>query len=148
MVRDDEVTSKPRCRALRRQPAGAADDVQLRTRLRYPQPSSGGDAMNWDAIGAIGQTLSALALVVVFVQLHGAREEARRSARDARLLNARETFLAAATNQHLSSILNRLSVASGTPPRPFDEYAVGLGLSEADARQVWAFYSALWRNFE
>ena len=38
----------------------------------------GGDHL-WDAIGAIGQAVSALALVFVLVQMRHAREEMRRS---------------------------------------------------------------------
>src|SRR5262245_48751331 len=47
------------------------------------QPSRGGDAMSWEAISAIGQAMSALALFGVFIQLSYARAEARRSVLDA-----------------------------------------------------------------
>ena len=46
--------------------------------------------MNWDAIGAIGQAVSALALVIVIVQVRHPRAEARRSVRHSRLDAARQ----------------------------------------------------------
>src|SRR5262249_16561466 len=50
--------------------------------IRYPQPSGGGDAMNWDAVGAIGQVVGALALVFVLMQVRYARADMRRSVLD------------------------------------------------------------------
>jgi hypothetical protein len=44
-------------------------DNEIGEVLRYPQPRSGGDAMNWDAIGAIGQMLGSLAVFVSLVYL-------------------------------------------------------------------------------
>jgi hypothetical protein len=40
--------------------------------------------MNWDAIGAIGQAISALALAVVIVQLRYARADSRRAISEGR----------------------------------------------------------------
>ena len=115
--------------------------------------------MNWDAIGAIGQVIGSVAVLVTLVylaiQVRHAQEQSKRAidetrhmADQARLLGSRDTFLAAAANQSLASALARMTALSGSPLRSFDEYAVGLGLSEVEARQVWAFFSALWQNFE
>src|SRR5262245_44500433 len=96
-------------------------------RLRYPQPSSGGDAMNWDAIAALGQAVSGLALVLVFAQIRHAREEMRRSVRQGRFDASRQLFVTTATNQPLASALARLWTQSGSPPIPFQEFATGHG---------------------
>jgi hypothetical protein len=36
--------------------------------------------MNWEAIGAVGQVVSALALVIVIIQVRHARQEMQRAA--------------------------------------------------------------------
>ena len=64
--------------------------------------------MNWDAIAAIGQAVSALALVLVLFQVRQAREETLRSVGQARLFGSRDLFLTTATNKELASALARL----------------------------------------
>ena len=104
--------------------------------------------MSWDAIAAIGQAVSALALVIVLVQIRNAREEAQRSVGQARLFGSRDLFLVTATHPELASALTRLRDASGSAPVAFEDFATSLGLSNVEARQVSAFQSALWQNFQ
>ena len=104
--------------------------------------------MNWEAIGAIGQAVSALALVMVIMQLRHARDEMQRTVRRARVDSSRDLFVATATHPELASALQRLTVSSGGPQWSFVSYAEDLGLMEAEARQVNSFQHALWRNFE
>src|SRR5215831_18930079 len=73
-----------------------------------PNHHAEGNAMEWDAIAAVGQAVSALALVLVLVQVRQAREEARHAAGQARLMGSREMFLATATNHQLADALARL----------------------------------------
>ena len=62
--------------------------------------------MNWEEIGAIGQLLGTIAVLVTLVylsiQVRHAREQAMRSAERARCDAAREYFLALATQPELS----------------------------------------------
>jgi hypothetical protein len=57
--------------------------------------------MNWEAIGAIGQAVSALALVIVIVQVRHARSEMQRSLVQGRSAAMRELFSSRANNTGL-----------------------------------------------
>ena len=102
--------------------------------------------MNWEAVAAIGQGVSALALVFVFLQLRHARETMQQGARQNRLEATREVFLALATHPQLASAMERLGTSSA--PMPFDRYTAASGLTEAEGRQVYAFASAVWQNYQ
>jgi hypothetical protein len=104
--------------------------------------------MNWDAIGAIGQAVSALALVFVLVQVRHAREEAQRAARQSRHDGMREIWLAQARQPDLLTAMHKLTVAMGGQPAPFIAYAVHAGLGEVEARQVAAYGWAVWQNIQ
>src|SRR5215831_2962649 len=104
--------------------------------------------MNWDAIAALGQAVSALALVLVFAQIRHARAEMRRSVRRERFDAARQMFVTTATDQPLASALARLWTQSGSPPIPFQEFATGHGLTDGEARQVNSFMHAVWQGYE
>src|SRR5262249_2263574 len=65
-----EALFPSRCGAICRQSVGAAQfDAHLIAGLRYPQPSSGGDAVNWEAIGAISEAFGAAGVVVSLIYL-------------------------------------------------------------------------------
>lgn len=104
--------------------------------------------MNWNAVGAIGQAVSALALILVFVQVRDAREEMEIAANRARLEGTRDMFLAQATNAELGDVWSRAQVAGGTPPGPFLQYLKGLGLSDVDAYRVSAYQMATWQHIQ
>ena len=101
--------------------------------------------MNWDAVSAVGQAVSALALIFV---LGHAREEMRRATRQSRIEGSRELWLAQATHPELAGAIQRLWASSGGAPFPFVSNATAAGLTEADARQVMAFAWAAWHNFQ
>jgi hypothetical protein len=105
--------------------------------------------MNWNAVSAIGQAVSALALILVFVQVRDAREEMEIATNRARLEGTRDMFLAQATNAELGDAWARAQiVASGQPPGPYIQYLKGLGLSDVDAYLVNAYQWAVWNHFQ
>jgi hypothetical protein len=103
--------------------------------------------MNWEAIGAIGQLVSALALFLVLFQVRHARNEMRRSASQARKDGSRTLWLAAA-QPDLASVMSKAQAAAGQPPSPAVQYLMGLGLTYAETRQVQANFMAIWQNIE
>jgi len=76
----------------------------------------GGDHL-WEAIGAIGQAVSAFALFLVLIQVRHARNEIRRSASQARKDGSRSLWLASA-QPDLASVLTKAHVAAGGAPSP------------------------------
>ena len=102
--------------------------------------------MNWDAMGAIGQAVSALALVFVLVQLRHTREEMQRAANQARIDGARSLWVLTAAHPDLASIWVRAHAAAGDAPRPFARYLIDLGLTDVEARQFFANQMAIWHN--
>jgi ABC-type branched-subunit amino acid transport system substrate-binding protein len=103
--------------------------------------------MNWEAIGAMGQAVSALALVLVLVQVSYARGEMRRAARQSRADTSRELWLAQANDNGLSHAMETLWMSSNER-MPFVAYAMACGLSAAEARQVLAYAWAGWQSFQ
>ena len=73
--------------------------------------------MNWDAIGAIGQAISALALVIVIVQLRHARSETRRAVSQGRAEANRE-MMATLMNERMASIFTKSMTALQVTPGP------------------------------
>jgi hypothetical protein len=64
---NDRAQTDASVRCAAQEPATAVDgrpSEAHRSDIRYPQPSSGGDTVNWDAIGAIGQLVGSVAVVV------------------------------------------------------------------------------------
>jgi hypothetical protein len=104
--------------------------------------------MNWNAVSAIGQAVSALALILVFVQVRDAHEEMEIATNRARLEGTRDMFLAQATDGELGDAWSRARVASGIPPGAFFPYLKGLGLSDVDAYRVNAYQLATWNHFQ
>jgi hypothetical protein len=105
--------------------------------------------MNWDAIGAIGQAVSALALIFVLIQVQHARAEVRRSISQSRTTNSRELIMARATDERLMGILLKGSVNLGlyNPPlvAAFMEKA---GLTAIEARVAFYELLAWWQHRE
>jgi hypothetical protein len=101
--------------------------------------------MNWDAIGAIGQAVSALALLFVLVQLRHAREEMRRSVSRARADVGRELWMIRADNPQLSGLLTRTEVAlSGQHSSFMAELAVKANITSDEASQLFSHQYAWW----
>ena len=67
--------------------------------------------MNWDAIGAIGEIVGALAvfvtLVYLAIQVNHAKEQVRRSVQQVRHSTFRELFLTAAQSPQITSVLGK-----------------------------------------
>src|SRR5690349_5323343 len=74
--------------------------------------------MNWDAIAAVGQSLSALALVAVFIQVRQARHEMHRSILESRQNVGRELDLFRAGNERLGKIRAKANAALLNAPHP------------------------------
>lgn len=68
-------------------------------------------AMNWEAIAAIGETVGALAVVITLcylaIQVRYARQAAADSNRIARATGVRDMFMAQINNHELRSVLRR-----------------------------------------
>ena len=103
--------------------------------------------MNWEAIGAIGQTVSALALVFVIVQVRHARDEMRRAAVIARLHGARDMYVTQATDERLTPLLMRALTAAGAPQPPSLQYFLDLGLNLEEAARLSVYFMAMWQSF-
>jgi hypothetical protein len=103
--------------------------------------------MNWDAIAAIGQLVSAFALFLVMFQVRHARNEMRRSASQARKDSSRTLWLAAA-QPDLASVVSKAQAATGQKASPAVQYLMDLGLTSAEARQLYANFMANWQNIE
>ena len=109
----------------------------------------GGDHL-WDAIAAVGQAVSALTLMFVFMQLRHAREDVQRSVVQMRLESARDMDLAFGTHPELASALTRPNEAAhgGVLRPPFVEYVLSLGLTAQEARLLFGYQAAEWYNTE
>ena len=99
--------------------------------------------MNWDAIGAIGQAVGALALVLVLTQVRHARQEMRRSVSQARADVGRQLFVLRADNPQLCSLLVRTDATlSGQPFAT--ELAAKAKITLEEALQVSSHQWAWW----
>jgi len=101
--------------------------------------------MNWDAIGAIGQTLGSVAVLVTLgylaIQQRDTRRDLRRSISQSRSEANRELFVTQATNERLSGILNRVDAELGVIPA--DTFALlkqkGMAAEEITAWVGWEY---------
>jgi hypothetical protein len=121
-------------------------DAHVTRVLPYPQPSSGGDEVNWEAIGAIGQAISALALVIVIVQVRLSTAETLRSIRQDRTADERRTLSENAQSEWLSRVVVKgMKAYEGRVPNVSE--LVERGLTEEEA---WAFgtYMYSWWLFD
>jgi hypothetical protein len=102
--------------------------------------------MNWDAIGAIGEAVSALALVVVIVQIRHARSESRRALSQNRAEATRQLFMQANT-EWLVRNFNKAESAIGGSPLPFvQELMDRAGMTNAEASSVHLTQQAFWAH--
>jgi len=103
--------------------------------------------MNWDALGAIGETLGAIAVLVTLgylaVQVRHARDEVARSSRQARFQSLTDFYSMQATNPELAEAGAKLRVAMDIPLREFMKATVDMGLTETEARLVASFWGML-----
>jgi len=100
--------------------------------------------MNWDAIAAVGQAISALALVFVLVQLRHARQEVRRSISQKRTDVVRELWMLRADNPQLSGLILRADTALGTQSPLAVELAAKASITLDEASQVIAHQFSWW----
>ena len=105
--------------------------------------------MNWDAIGAVGQTLGSIAVFVTLgylaVQTRHARSEMLRSLRQGRSEAIRGLLMARATDERLTGLNARADAALASPPVPF---VVALmqraGLRAEEASALFSEQAAFW----
>ncbi len=86
--------------------------------------------MTWEAIGAIGQILSAVALFFVLLQVRHARSETARAITQGRLQVVTDLFLARASNPVLSGLYAKAADRLASPCSP----------------AVAATWTSCWRN--
>ena len=100
--------------------------------------------MNWDAVGAIGQAASAMALVFVIVQVRHARSELRHSVAAGRVDRMIEINMPLVTDERLAALhvkVNEYLEGGGDRP-PFIEAAtkrLGLTVEQAYSLNVEQF---------
>ena len=103
--------------------------------------------MNWDAIAAIGQAASALALVFVLIQVRHARAEVRRSISQSRTTNSRELIVLRATDERLMNILLKSSEKLGPfSPPVTNAFVEKAGLTVVEARVAFYDLLAWWQH--
>ena len=104
--------------------------------------------MNWDAIGAVGQLLGAMVLLLVLLQVRHARDEMRRSISQSRSDGIRDLFIATrVSNERVNSLHVKVAQALGNAPSPFVTALVeraGTTIDEAHMLQ-WE-QMAWWQN--
>ena len=107
--------------------------------------------MNWDAIGAMGQAVSALALIIVIVQVRHARSEVRRSISQTRAEGGRELLMSKANSADLCNLIAKVRTAVGRKPSSggatdfLGELVVTAGLTEAEALRLMFDQEAWWQ---
>ena len=108
--------------------------------------------MNWEAVGAISDGVGAIAVFVTLgylaVQVRHARDAMARSTRQARADAMRQVWLTQAGQPELAAAFAKLFAHHGVPLAPFGATAAAAGLSEAEARQVFASLWASWTHYE
>ena len=108
--------------------------------------------MNWEAIGAVGDALAAIAVFVTLgylaVQVRYARQEMVYATRQARSDAMRQVWLTQAAQPELAEAFSKLFAAYGISLAPFSTTAAAAGLSEGQARQVFASFWASWSHYE
>ena len=105
--------------------------------------------MNWEAIGAIGESLGAIAVFITLgylaLQVQFARKEIGRSISQSRAEALRTVTLARANDARLNSLTVRAGAAVGELPRPFVTALMERGgLTAEEANAVWWDQHAWW----
>lgn len=102
--------------------------------------------MNWDAVAAIGQAISALALFGVFIQLSHARAEARRSVLDSMSNSVISVATMSADPRYLGASM-KAHAALGGERHPFVSALMeGAALSEEEANLLLIREGANWHS--
>jgi len=108
--------------------------------------------MNWDAVGAVSDGLGAIAVFVTLgylaVRVRHARDEMARSTRQARADAMRQVWLTQAGQPEPAGAFAKLFAHQGVQLAPFAATAAAAGLSESEARQVFASLWASWTHYE
>ena len=99
--------------------------------------------MNWDAVGAIGQAISALALVVVIVQVRLSTTETLRSIRQSRTDDERRTQSDDARSEWLCHVLAKGMKAYGIQ-LPYQVELMERGLTAEEAVSFNNYLSSWW----
>jgi len=100
--------------------------------------------MNWDAIGAIGQAVSALALVIVIVQVRHARSESRRAISQGRN-EALHGLIFHRNEARITDVYTKAAIKLGAPIRPLQSALMErAGLTREDAFVVGNVLYAWW----
>jgi hypothetical protein len=100
--------------------------------------------MNWDAIGAIGQAVSALALIIVIVQVRHARAETRRSMSQGRAAAVRELCMHKSGNELLNTANRKAHVALGGQDQDLARRLMDAGLTGEEVNAVVFDQFAFW----
>ncbi len=104
--------------------------------------------MNWEALGAIGETMGAVAVVVTLVylavQVGHARREGQRALSQGRGEAVRELFLFG-TDERVSQAMLKGNAALGVAPSPFVAMLIErAGLTKEEATVAFQYQSAWW----
>jgi hypothetical protein len=128
-------------------------DAELRTLtglLRYSQPSSGGDTVNWDAIGAVGQVLGSVAVFITLgylaVQVRHQRQENRRALSHGRGDTARQLVLLQ-HDEKTAGWMAQANAALGVPEIPWRTMLMNRTGLSLEAVQRLVSIELLWWDF-
>ena len=106
--------------------------------------------MNWEAIGAIGQMLGSVAVLVtlgyVAIQIRHSRAVLQGSITLTRAAMIRDQLMVVATDEGLGRLLGKARTAFGGLRNPFvDEVVKRAGLTVEEANRVSSYYQAFWQ---
>jgi len=108
--------------------------------------------MNWEAFGAISEGLGAAAVFVTLgylaIQVRHARTEMARSTQQARADAMRQVWLTQASQPELATAFAKWFAYHDVQLGAFAEMAAAAGLSDTEARQVYASLWASWTHYE
>ena len=103
--------------------------------------------MNWEAVGAIAETLSVIlvlmTLVYLAIQVRDAKDQVRRSTQERRHSNLRELYLAPTQNVELASVCSRAEAAWKPEIESEEQLFEAAGLSPQEA-VIWLCYQRAW----
>ena len=108
--------------------------------------------MNWEAIGAIGQMLGSVAVLVTLgylaIQVRHARAEMRRSISQTRAEGGRELLMNFANSEQLCNLYTKVGAAIGRSPNPvIGALMARAGLTQSEAMQLLLDHEA-WFQYQ
>jgi hypothetical protein len=114
----------------------------------YRQPSCGGDAVNWEAIGTVGQVLGSIAVFVTIwylaIQVRHARQSSQVAISQGSSQAIRE-LIALTLDPRIMKCLTQADRAFGRPPHPLlAPIMEKTGLDSESALTVLTFHSLDW----